>query len=101
MVPVVVIGPPVRPVPVATLVTVPVPTVVHVMGLAPPPPDVKTVPAAPAVVGRLKLKAPATDCGWMVTVPLVVPARLNAPVPAPAAPSVIVDVPLVVKPALV
>src|SRR5438309_1428255 len=71
------------------------------MAAAPPPPDVKTCPAAPAVVGRLKLKVPAAACGCTVTTPLVVPARLRAPVPVPAAPSVIMEVPLVVKPALV
>ncbi len=47
IVPVVVIGPPVKPVPVAIFVTVPVPETVAHDGLAAAPPVVKTCPDVP------------------------------------------------------
>lgn len=51
------IRPPVKP----TDVTVPVPAAVHVIAVVPPPCEVNTCPALPAVVGKLKLYVPAAD----------------------------------------
>jgi len=45
----------------------------HVIGAEPPPPEVKTCPAVPAVIGKLKLNVPAVACGKTVIEPLVVP----------------------------
>ena len=93
IVPVVVMGPPdvvspVVPPETSTEVTVPVPaTVVHVMAAPTPPCEVRTCPAEPAVVGRLKFQVPAAAWGWMVTVPEVVPERPKVPVAVPANPS--------------
>ena len=44
----------------ATLVTVPTPTFVQVIAVAPPPVLVNTCPLVPEVVGKLKLYVPAT-----------------------------------------
>ena len=77
------INPPVKD----TLVTVPVVGVVQVMAVAPPAWDVKTCPAEPAVIGRLKLYVPAAACPVILTTPLVVPLSAKIPVPAPANPT--------------
>jgi len=59
---------------VPTLLTLPPPVMaVHVIGADPPPPEVNTCPAVPAVIGRLKLNVPAVACGNTVIEPLVVP----------------------------
>jgi hypothetical protein len=63
----------------ATEVTVPVVSVVHVIGLLVPPPETKACPADPALVGRLKLNVPATACGKIETVPEVDPLASKDP----------------------
>jgi hypothetical protein len=85
--------PPVNP----TLVTVPVVGVVQVMAVAPPAWDVRTCPAEPTVIGRLKLYVPAADCPSMLITPLVVPASAKVPFPPPTTPTVRMFVPLVVR----
>lgn len=69
----------------------PPPQVPHVLGDAPPPPEMRHWPVVPAVVGILKLYVPAAACGNIEIVPDVVPLRrivpaLNVPVlPLPIA----------------
>jgi len=62
--------------PAPTTVTVPVDGVVQTIAVAPPAWDVKTCPAEPAVIGRLKLYVPAADCGRIVMIPLPAPAKV-------------------------
>jgi hypothetical protein len=60
----------------ATEVTVPFVGVLHVIGFDPPPPDVKTWPEEPDVIGRLKLYVPAIAWGKILITPLVLPVKV-------------------------
>jgi hypothetical protein len=60
----------------ATEVTVPEPADDQVIGFDPPPPEVKTWPAVPALVGKLKLYVPATAWGKILITPLVLPVNV-------------------------
>ena len=93
MVPVVVMGPPVRPAPVSTSVSVPELPADGVVNsrvtlLPTTPVAVRTWLAVGAVAGSCNVRAPAVDCAARVTVPEVSPARATEPRVVPATPRV-------------